>query len=66
MRNLSMEALPHPPYSPDLAICDLFLFPNVKNNLRYRKFESRDELNIAITEALKGVSRDGLRHALDA
>ncbi|XP_018310413.1 putative uncharacterized protein FLJ37770, partial [Mycetomoellerius zeteki] len=24
------ENLPHPPYSPDLALCDFFLFPNLK------------------------------------
>lgn len=66
MRDLGMEALPHPPYSPDLAICDFFLFPNVKNHLRGRKFESREELSTAITEALKVVSRDGLRHAFGA
>ncbi len=66
MRNLSMEALPHLPYSQRLAICDFFLFQNVKNYLYGWTFESRDELSIAITEAPKVVSRDGLRHALDA
>ncbi|KAG5310509.1 SETMR methyltransferase, partial [Acromyrmex insinuator] len=25
---LRYELLPHPPYSPDLAPCDFFLFPN--------------------------------------
>jgi hypothetical protein len=25
--------LPHPPYSPDLAPCDIFLFPRLKNTL---------------------------------
>ena len=32
--------LPHPPYSPDLAICDFWLFPNLKNRLRGNKYES--------------------------
>ena len=27
---LGYELLPHPPYSPDLAACDFFLFPNSK------------------------------------
>lgn len=26
------ELLPHPPYSPDLARLDYFLFPNLKEN----------------------------------
>ncbi len=31
----NMEMLPHPPYSPDLAPCDFFLFPRLKNDLRF-------------------------------
>ena len=59
----SMAALPHPPYSPDLAICDYFLFPKDTTHIRCRVFESQYELSIAMTEALKMTSRDGLRHA---
>jgi histone-lysine N-methyltransferase SETMAR len=33
--------LPHPPYSPDLAPCDFFLFPSLKNNLAGRKYQTR-------------------------
>ena len=52
MSDLNIEPLQHPPYSPDLAICDFFLFPTVKDHLRGRKFESREELGTEITEAL--------------
>ena len=62
MSDLNIEPLQHPPYSPDLAICDFFLFPTVKDHLRGRKFESRGELGTAITEALRTVTRDGLQH----
>ena len=47
---LSYELLPHPPYSPDLAPCDFFLFPNLKKSLAGQKFESNEEV-IAVTEA---------------
>ena len=47
---LGYELLPHPPYSPDLAPCDFFLFPNLKKSLARQKFESNDEV-IAATEA---------------
>ena len=33
----------HPPYSPDLAPNDFFLFPNVKNKLRGQRFSSAEE-----------------------
>ena len=51
MSDLNIESLQHPPYSPDLAICDFFLFPTVKDHLRGKKIESREELGTAITEA---------------
>ncbi|EFN87072.1 Histone-lysine N-methyltransferase SETMAR, partial [Harpegnathos saltator] len=46
---LGYELLP-PPYSPDLAPCDFFLFPNLKKSLAGQKFESNEEV-IAATEA---------------
>jgi len=47
---ISYELLPHPPYSPDLAPCDFFLFPNLKNSLAGQKFVSNEEI-VAATEA---------------
>ena len=61
-RALGIELLPHPPYSPGLAICDFWLFPNMKDVLRGKKYESREELEVAITTTLRGMSRDGLEH----
>ena len=62
MSDLNIDPLQHPPYSPDLGICDFFLFSTVKDHLRGRKFEFREELGTAITEALQTVTRDGLQH----
>jgi histone-lysine N-methyltransferase SETMAR len=36
--------LPHPPYSPDLAPADFFLFPKLKSTLKGRRFESIDAI----------------------
>lgn len=38
------ELLPHPPYSPDLAPSDYFLFPNLKKWLGGKRFDSNDEV----------------------
>ena len=62
MSDLNLEPLQHPPYSPDLVNCDFCLFQTIKDHLRGRKFESREELGTAITEALRTVTRDGLQH----
>ena len=34
LREYRLKLLPHPPYSPDLAPSDLFLFPKLKEHLR--------------------------------
>jgi hypothetical protein len=33
-----MAVIPHPLYSPDLALCDFFLFPEMKLKLKGRRF----------------------------
>lgn len=50
LHDLGYELLPHPPYSPDLAPCDFFLFPNMKKKLAGIKLKTNDEV-IAETEA---------------
>ena len=39
----NIELMGHPPYSPDLAPNDFFLFPSVKNKLRGQRFSSPEE-----------------------
>jgi histone-lysine N-methyltransferase SETMAR len=34
----SIPVAPHPPYSPDLAPCDFFLFPRLKSTLKGKRF----------------------------
>jgi hypothetical protein len=39
-----MALIPHPPYSPDLAPCDFFLFPKMKLKLKGRRFDTTEEI----------------------
>jgi hypothetical protein len=39
-----MIVIPHPPYSPDLAPCDIFLFPKIRFKLKGRWFDTNEEL----------------------
>ena len=41
---LKFELLEHPPYSPDLAPSDFFLFPNLKKWLGGQWFTSNEEV----------------------
>jgi len=47
---LHFELLPHPPYSPDLAPSDYWLFSDLKKTLQGKRFQSNEEV-IAETEA---------------
>lgn len=50
LHELGFELLPHPPYSPDLAPSDFFLFSDLKRMLAGKKFKADEEV-IAETEA---------------
>jgi hypothetical protein len=50
LHELGDELLPHPPYSPDLALSDLFLFADLKKMHAGKNFSTKEEV-IAETEA---------------
>lgn len=50
LQELNFELLPHPPYSPDLAPSDFYLFSDLKRMLAGKKFRADDEV-IAEVEA---------------
>jgi hypothetical protein len=39
-----MSLIPHTPYFPHLAPCDLFLFPKMKLKLKGRRFDTIEEI----------------------
>jgi hypothetical protein len=39
-----MAVIPHPPYSPDLALCDFFLFPKMKLRLKEHRFDKIENI----------------------
>jgi hypothetical protein len=61
----SWEVLAHPLYSPDLALCDYWLFSLVKECLQGKRFESEDVINTAVTASLKRPSKHEYRAAID-
>ena len=44
LNQLSCELLPHPPYSPDLARSDYWLFADLKKMLQVKRFSSNEEV----------------------
>ena len=58
---LSFELLDHPPYSPDLAPCDFFLFPLIKRVLRGTRFEDVADLPVAVQQAIAEIPVNSYR-----
>jgi hypothetical protein len=52
-----IPVVPHPPYSPDLAPCDFFLFPRIKMKLKGRRFDD-DTIKMNTTRELNMLSRE--------
>ena len=52
-----VKTLSHPPYSPDLAPCDFFLFPKLKDLLKGKTYSSDEELTEALESALATFNR---------
>ncbi|CAH2257986.1 jg25254 [Pararge aegeria aegeria] len=46
---MGFDILVHPPYSPDLAPSDYYLFPKMKKELRGKKFSSDEEVKEAVS-----------------
>ena len=53
MANRVIKPVQHPPCSADLAPCDFFLFPHVKDSFRGIRFQSTEELKKASENYLK-------------
>jgi len=53
-----IPVLEHPAHSPDLAPSDVFLFPKVKEILKWRYFDDIDNIRGNITAALKAIPQN--------
>ena len=58
----SIITCPHPPYSPDLAPCDFFLFPKMKLKLKGRRFDGL-EIQRESQNVLGTLREQDFRHA---
>ncbi|EGI66262.1 FLJ37770-like protein [Acromyrmex echinatior] len=58
----SISVLDHPPYSPDLAPCDFYLFPKVKSALKGTRFESVEAVKEKAARVLKELTEEDFQH----
>ena len=52
LSNKNITVCPHPPYSPNLAPCNFWLFPKVKMTMKGKHFESIQDNEAATTAQL--------------
>jgi len=49
---IGIETALHPPYSPDLAPCDFWLFHKLKKDLRGSRYEIIEEMKEAVSRVI--------------
>ena len=61
---MGIETVSQPPYSPDLAPCDFWLFPKLKEKLRScRRYETIAEMKEAVTKVIDTLTREDFHRA---
>ncbi len=58
------DLLAHPPYSPDLAPCDFWLFPLLKAKLRGIKHRNLPQLKQSVRRVLRSLPEQSFQDAL--
>ena len=57
---MGIKTVPQPPFSPDLAPCDFWLFPE----LRGCRYETIEEMKKAVTKVIDTLTQDNFHGAL--
>ena len=55
---MDIKTVPHPPYSPDLALCDFWLFPKLKEKLRGCRYETIEEMKEAARKVIDTLTKE--------
>ncbi len=55
---MGIKTIPHSPYSPDLAPCEFWLFPKVKENFRGCRYETIEEMKEAVTKVIDTLTQE--------
>ena len=56
---MGIKTLPQPPYSPDVATCDFWLFPK----LRGCRYETTEEMKEAVTKVIDKLTQEDFHGA---
>lgn len=62
----STAVAPHPPYSPDLAPNDFFLFPRLKSTLKGQRFDTLEAVKQATTTELDSIPKSEFQRCMES
>jgi len=57
--------LPHPPYSPDLAPCNFYLFSKFKLKLKGHRFRTMENIQKVVFDELHTLTENNFWHCYD-
>ena len=60
---MGIKTVPHRPSSPDLAPCDICLFPKLKEKLRVYRYETIEEMKEAVTKVIDTLAQEDFHGA---
>ena len=63
LTKMGIKTVHHPPYNPDLAPCDFFLFPKLKEKLRGCLYETTEKLKQAVTKVIDTLTQEDFHGA---
>ena len=63
MTKMGIKIVPHPPDSPDLAPCDFWLFPKLKEKVRDCRYETIEEMKESVTKVIDTLTQEDFHGA---
>ena len=63
LTKMGINTVPHPPYSPDLAPCDFWLIPKLKEKLRGCRYETIEETKESVTRVIDMLTEEDFHGA---
>ena len=63
LTKMGIKTVPRPPYSPDLAPCDFWLFPKLKEKLRGCLYETIEETKESVTKVIDTLTQEDFHGA---
>jgi len=61
----NIPLLPHPPYSPDLALCNFYLFPSLTSKLKGHHFGTVEKIQKIVNDELNTLTENDFQYCYD-